>query len=155
MYKLKFAHQLENRKIRLKDTEVGACIDGGTPRRIWGGRWFGLAPPTGERRRTSGGGIAWRNVRLALIASVNGVVHLLAMDWHILGRDDAKPDLVSSDFHNSHDDIVIDHYTLILFPREYQHLFLLSGKCFFSRDRPPVSNFSYGLNVGFAVARWD
>src|SRR5262249_1700146 len=47
-----------------------------------------------------------RRFRVGL--AVNGVVHLLPMDRHFLGSNNAETDLVAADFHHRHGDVIVD-----------------------------------------------
>src|SRR5438876_10675245 len=58
--------------------------------------------------------------RLGLSFAVEGVVHLLTMDWNFFGCTDAQPHLVTPNFHHRDGDIIVDNYTLLLFPGQYK-----------------------------------
>src|SRR5262249_61760369 len=67
------------------------------------------------------------------VLAVDGVIDLLAVDGHFLGRDDAQPPLVTADLDARHGDFVVDDDTFVFFPGQYQH-----RRVSFSKSKWPI-----------------
>jgi hypothetical protein len=60
------------------------------------------------------------NLRLSLY-TVNRLVYFLAVNRHIFWCDDSETHLVSTNFHHSNDDVVVNYNRLVFFPGQYEH----------------------------------
>src|SRR5277367_5439832 len=60
-------------------------------------------------------------LRRGFVLAANRVVDFLAVDADFLGSVDPKANLVSSDVHNCHLDVVSDHYRFVALTGQHQH----------------------------------
>ena len=56
---------------------------------------------------------------LSVLLAVDCVEDFLPVDGDFFGGDDSQPDFVAADLHHRDGDVVVDHDTLIFFPRQY------------------------------------
>src|SRR5262249_6354214 len=69
-----------------------------------------VADDNGRRGGTFGGFLA-----------VDGIVIFLAVDRDLLGCDDTQADLIATDLHHGHDDVVVNDDRFVFLPGQYEH----------------------------------
>src|SRR5262249_40159513 len=52
---------------------------------------------------------------------VDRLVHLFAVNGHVLWGDDAEAHLIPTDLHHRDDDVVVDDDRLVFFPGQHEH----------------------------------
>jgi hypothetical protein len=85
----------------------------------------------------------------ALVLSLNRLVDLLTVYGHLARRFDSKPDFVSSNIDDRHDDVVADDDALVALSGKHKHRWLLPAA---TRDSLLYANFCAGKRTSWKTS---